>query len=230
MRVLPILFNTEMVQAIIDDRKTVTRRLVKPRPIWVEQDKKYRAFPSAWYWTDRIRAVEDYQLFAQMLKVEAAPYNIGDILYVRETWDKLPDGYHYRASEERPDLFGWCPSLHMPKEAARNFLRVMDVRAERLQSEFFKRESAIFELRAEGIDIGETCRECISTYGCPCCNDEDTEGGSECGMLDDVRDDFARLWDGVVKPAFLDIYGWAANPWVFRVEFERCEKPEGFAT
>lgn len=64
------------------------------------------------------------------------PYEAGDILWVRETWTLVPDGsYVYKASVECPGAWSgtWRPSIHMPKEAARIFLKVTDVHAERLQ-------------------------------------------------------------------------------------------------
>ena len=250
----PILFNTDMVRAILDGRKTVTRRVVKPQPVWVEQDKKYRVCPSGWWWgLDRIRAIDNNELFAQMLKVEAAPYNVGDILYVRETWafnpcDKCghacdtqaPDIYSsaegcfiYRANYGEteddsfpPSMFKWRPSIHMPREAARIFLRVTDVRVERLQDSFTKHGGTIFEIRAEGINIPEECRDCIDAYGSPCCIDTTEDDGSECGMLDYPRSDFADLWDSTVRSTDRDRYGWAANPWVWVIAFERCTKPK----
>lgn len=118
----------------------------------------------------------------------------------------------------------WRPSIHMPKEAARIFLRVTGVRVERLLPPFFEKGNPIFALRAEGVDIGSQCKECINTYGHPCCVDDE----SECGVLDDVRSDFAGLWDSTLKPADHAAYGWDANPWVWVIEFERCEKPEGW--
>ena len=220
----PILSNTEMVRAILEGRKTVTRRVVKPQPmigstIYPNIDVAGKVCAEIWG-NGAVKHIKQ-------------PYHRGDILWVRETWLKFPaGGYAYKAdansnSEKlRVELgYKWHPSIHMPREAARIWLRVTDVRVEQLQTEFFKQESTIFELRAEGIDIGETCRECISAYGRPCCNDEDTDDGSECGMLDDVRDDFARLWDGTIKPADRERYGWAANPWVWVIEFERTERP-----
>ncbi len=90
----PILFSTPMVQAILDGRKTMTRRIRKPLTL--------------------------------------TPYKPGDILWVRETWYQHYDGsYAYRASA--PENTGWKPSIFMPHEAARIFLRVTDVRAERVQ-------------------------------------------------------------------------------------------------
>lgn len=122
MTVKGILFNTEMVRAILDGRKTCTRRIVKPQI-------------TAHYG-------------AQCIK---PPYQPGDILYVRETWcgwylPLVGMHYCYRATEpdgnKRPtspeydcdvEKISWCPSIHMPKEATRIWLKVTDVRVERLQ-------------------------------------------------------------------------------------------------
>lgn len=205
----PILFNGEMVRAIIEGRKTVTRRVIKTHI-------NLSTYNDALYFT--------------------APYKPGDILYVRETWAKTPYGYIFRADGEeyagRKPGDKWHPSIHMPKEAARLFLRVKYVYVARLQDSFAK-ESAILYFQAEGMEIPEDpCLECIEQYGEPCCSDLDTslpfdesdgtdsEKGSECGWLDEVRDDFSRLWDSTVKPKELAKYGWAANPWVWGIEFE----------
>ena len=126
----------------------------------------------------------------------------------------------------------------MPKEAARIFLRVTDVRVERLHDSFTAQGTTIIALQNEGINIGDHCRQCIESYGYPCCNDldpelgfdedtgEDKGGGSECGMLDGVRYDFSRLWDSTIKPADLPVYGWEGNPWVWVIEFEQISKEE----
>ena len=106
-RVLPILFNTEMVRAILGGRKSCTRRVVKPQP------------------TARYGA--------QCIK---PPYQSGDILYVRETWKRALNGYYYYEDWQRDDIADitkWKPSIHMPKEAARIWLKVTNVRVERLQ-------------------------------------------------------------------------------------------------
>lgn len=205
----PILFNTPMVRAILDGRKTVTRRVVKPQPVWIEQDTKYRACFSGWWWgNDRIKAVEDKHLFAQMLIHEASPYRPGDILWVRETWmavkkyGKVPE-YYYRADVDQtsgykpPDALKWHPSIHMPREAARIFLRVTDVRVERLQ-----------EMRAE-----DSLREGVKLHLEGCLNGEAP------------LKPFADLWDSTIKSADRDRYGWAANPWVWVIAFERIERP-----
>ena len=130
----PILFNTEMVRAILGGRKTQTRRLVKPQPIgftgrnFIFADDEC---PKKWEQCD------DF--------ISTALYHTGDILWVRETWSKIsdwsevdpavgiPDGFIYRADwPDGEDGPKWHPSIHMPREAARIFLRVTDVRVERL--------------------------------------------------------------------------------------------------
>lgn len=127
----PILFNTEMVKAILAGRKSVTRRVVKfkagQNPAWTG----YIPDGTVLYGSNNIPAAK-------------APYRLGDILYVRETWTHPsqyeianganPNGYLYRADDLQPAAPDkWRPSIHMPKEAARLFLLITDVRTERLQ-------------------------------------------------------------------------------------------------
>ena len=125
----PILFNTEMVRAILDGRKTVTRRALKPQPpatsIVYKADRKYFAWK---FWADSSDG-----------HIINPTYQPGDILWVRETWCCNNFGWHYKAdwpTDNCPDMSAddkWRPSIHMPREAARIFLRVTDVRIERLQ-------------------------------------------------------------------------------------------------
>jgi len=104
----PILFNTEMVRAILDGRKTVTRRVCKAvTALAIEYEQPV-----------------------------TPPYFAGELLWVRETWNTLCGQYIYRA-DQKPGMKnpgGWRPSIHMPKEAARIFLQVTDVQVERLQN------------------------------------------------------------------------------------------------
>ncbi len=213
MAIKPILFNTEMVRAILDGRKTCTRRLIKPQP-----DKKH-IYPLGFV-TDSTEkkevgcfgfAANEYGGSIQYVK---PPYRYapGDILYVRETWKKAPNGYYYYEDWQRNDIADvtkWKPSIHMPKEAARIWLKVTDVRAERLQD--IDEDGAV----KEGIPWSE-CRNCKAPFGCDACAGEGY----------DEIDAFAELWDSTIKKIDLDFYGWNANPWVWVIEFERCEKPE----
>ena len=156
----PILFNTEMTIAVEENRKTQTRRLVSPTPpadarlvMSPDPDNRY-----AW---DESRELPD--LGPHDRRVYYPRYYPGDILYVRETWGDYREcqddgeGHYYLYRADYPngattyqypggpvcDLPKWHPSIHMPKEAARIFLRVTDVRVERLQN--ISRESAIAE-------------------------------------------------------------------------------------
>ena len=213
MAIKPILFNTEMVRAILDGRKTCTRRLIKPQP-----DKKH-IYPLGFV-TDSTEkkevgcfgfAANEYGGSIQYVK---PPYRYapGDILYVRETWKKAPNGYYYYEDWQKNDIADitkWKPSIHMPKEAARIWLKVTDVRVERLQE--ITEDGCI----AEGI-YPSNCRGCNATFGCDVCPDEG---------YDEV-DKFVEVWNSTIKKSDLDRYGWDASPWVWVIEFERCEKPE----
>ena len=130
--VKPILFTTEMVRAILEGRKTVTRRLVKPQPLSVVNTLYRKDGTNIW----RTHGADCWYEFR-------APCVPGDILWVRETWSPVnvrPRRYIYKADVDRRIGEGvglplcWHPSIHMPREAARVFLRVSDVRVERLQT------------------------------------------------------------------------------------------------
>lgn len=135
----PVLFNTEMVKAILDGRKTVTRRVIKPQP---------EGMP---YPMPMVSSWPHYSGQTGSEAVFRPPFWTGDILWVRETWTTVPGGsYVYKASVECPDAWmgTWRPSIHMPKDAARLFLRVTGVRTERLQEIDDK------GVLAEGLEIG----------------------------------------------------------------------------
>lgn len=234
-RVLPILFNTEMVQAIMDGRKTVTRRCIKykysntemkmktdkygTRLIEIQKDvegETYGKNPDGSTWHKLLPYIE-----------KNPPCKKRDILYVRETWCWCPcwdcgmdteEGcydktavkfyhqkhheygcYGYRASfKENEEAFeGWRPSIHMPKEAARIFLKVKDVRVERLQD--ITDEGAYREGAGDKDVIYQTGARVL---------------------------EFAKIWDSTIKKSDMEKYGWNANPWVWVIKFERCEKPE----
>lgn len=141
------------------------------------------------------------------------PYEKGDILYVRETWNVCGNGYRYKADWEKDgiaDITKWRPSIHMPKEAARIWLKVTDVRVERLQD--MKPE----DVRKEGMRLNITPSECKSQF--------DKIGAIH--FYEEARKKFSELWNSTIKKADLDRYGWDASPWVWVIEFERCEKPE----
>lgn len=136
----PILFNAGMVRAILESRKTVTRRVVKPQPTAVAPMYCYAGShkQDIGRWRDKTG------------QRWTPPCNADDILWVRETWAKNAyGGYFYRA-DETPTVFSWNPSIHMPKEAARLFLRVTVVRVERL------RDMCLADVLMEGIQEADS--------------------------------------------------------------------------
>lgn len=205
MRELPILFNTEMVQAILNGRKTCTRRVVKGY-IPKEAEFGYTAFTPKGCISCRGTFADGYG--EKFFKLPCEP---SDILYVRETFiQAAAHTFWYKADDKSwmsKDLL-WKPSIHMPKEAARIWLKVTDVRVERLQ------EITDKECIKEGI-YPSNCRNCNATFGCDVCLDE---------WYDEV-DEFVEVWDNTIKKSDFDRYGWDANPLVWVIEFERCEKP-----
>ena len=205
MRELPILFNTEMVQAILNGRKTCTRRVVKGY-IPKEAEFGYTAFTPKGCISCRGTFADGYG--EKFFKLPCEP---SDILYVRETFiQAAAHTFWYKADDKSwmsKDLL-WKPSIHMPKEAARIWLKVTDVRVERLQ------EITDKECIKEGI-YPSNCRNCNATFGCDVCLDEG---------YDEV-DEFVEVWDNTIKNSDFDRYGWDANPLVWVIEFERCEKP-----
>lgn len=205
MRELPILFNTEMVQAILNGRKTCTRRVVKGY-IPKEAEFGYTAFTPKGCISCRGTFADGYG--EKFFKLPCEP---SDILYVREIFiQAAAHTFWYKADDKSwmsKDLL-WKPSIHMPKEAARIWLKVTDVRVERLQ------EITDKECIKEGI-YPSNCRNCNATFGCDVCLDEG---------YDEV-DEFVEVWDNTIKKSDFDRYGWDANPLVWVIEFERCEKP-----
>lgn len=219
MAIKPILFNTEMVRASLDGRKDATRRIVKG---FIPDDAVwgYTAFTPKGYISCRGTFADGYG--EKFFKLPCEP---GDILYVRETWQcwrahryEATADIRFRAggddvrlqfangntdSIDRLDYdtfvhkwFShngeWKPSLFMPKVAARIWLKVTDVRIERLQ------------------DMTD--------------DDAEAEG---CFDYTSTALGFPDVWDSTIKKSDLDRYGWNVNPWVWVIEFERCEKPEG---
>nr|DAJ55953.1 MAG TPA: ASCH domain protein [Caudoviricetes sp.] len=202
MAIKPILFNTEMVRAILDGRKSCTRRLVKPQP-----DGKH-TFPLGFV-TDSTEKKEvgcfgfGIDEYGGSIKYVKPPYQPGDILYVRETWKEAPKGYYYYEDWQKDDIADvtkWKPSIRMPKEAARIWLCVTDVRVERLQE--ITAESALTEGADKYIHANGTLNE------------------------DQTITSFIGIWNSTIKKSDLDRYGWDASPWVWVIEFVKIEKPE----
>lgn len=202
----PILFNTPMVQAILDGRKTVTRRVI-------DKDVSNQFDVDV---DGTVCAYVDQETGDRHQPEDLCRYKTGDVLYVRETFfceDCTPDCSGQTDKDECPfnrvgdkcygyktqyidstGVIKWRPSIHMPREAARIFLKVNGVRVERLQD----------------ISPEEIIKEGFGNYaGCF-----------------DSREPFINLWNSTIKPAEINQYGWDANPWVWVINFERITKKE----
>lgn len=219
----PILFNTDMVRAILDGRKTVTRRLPSNRieNKWIDYEE----------WVTAVAPTGSTSLTEKEFYEQYPPYQLGDILYVRETWNisnmwscgnKVTFIYRGDKSEEDSamtisvsddtfDKYGemmyenmpeWRPSIHMPKEAARIFLKVTDVRVERLQ-----------DMTHDGpLKEGIHYCECPDGFTWKSQTDMEHCYTTPMGAM-------KALWNSTCKKS-LQVHGWDANPWVWVIEFE----------
>jgi len=215
-KIKPILFSAPMVRAILDGRKTMTRRIVKPQPPedipplrcdWfnptvIDKDGDFAPGPRIF------GAFDDYGEWGQK-----SPYTPGDILWVRETWgyDWYDDGNTrawkrvvYRADEgatpmDNGDPAPWKPSIFMPRWASRIWHRVTDVRAERVQ------EITWEDIGSEG--LGEP----FNAFQC------DLKAYEECDRVE-----FRNLWNRIHGPN-----AWDRNPFCWVISFERIDRPEG---
>ncbi len=205
MAIKSILFNTEMVRAILNGKKSCTRRIVEPRQLVGLLPDKCKNGMSEEFLKEKKFMFKPYCDMTNIELINAAykaPYQPGDILYVRETWSPVfvrPRRYLYKVEcKEAENLpIKLPPSIYMPKEAAHIWLKVTDVRVERLQ------EMDKMDAVKEGIDT----RLCFN--------------------LNHALAKFKKMWNSTIKKSDLNRYGWDANPWVWVVEFERCEKPKG---
>lgn len=219
MRVLPILFNGDMVRAILDGRKTCIRRVIKPQ--W-EECPHCKYVHNEYIYDKMAENVYCARCGYPLEPERRSPYQLEDILYVRETWGhpislNSDKQYVFRAdkiaeSGFKNDSHIWRPSIHMPKEAARIWLKVTDVRVERLQS--ITEEGAI----REGAE-GEECHHTnVGAFGCTDCMNT--------GWIEPPHVEFMQIWDSTIKKSDLDRYGWDANPYVFVIQFVKIDRPE----
>jgi hypothetical protein len=193
----PILFSTEMVKAILEGRKTQTRRVIKPQTVTHNGPNGQTT-----------ESIDDYFMTrnlkdAELLCLACAPYRPGGILWVRETWRMCLDGIFCHKADGDCDTCSttgentfnvkWKPSIHMPREACRLFLKITDIKVERLQE--ITEEDALKE-------------------GCmPIILDD--------AIFFSAKGKFHALWDSIYAKRG---YGWEVNPWVWVITFENVEK------
>ena len=214
----PMLFSTLMVKAILADIKKMTRRLNglkeinKDPDMWIFRQITIDdpGYLMAWF-----EHKESYQI----VKVKC-PWKFSDILWVRETWCNInkpeyePE-YYYLADclqpwveDYNPSEWKWKPSIFMPREACRLFLKVTNVRVERLQE--------ITEV--ESIDEGAFNIPNTPEY--QKAFNEAVKAGGKPPLGETPRQRFRRLWDSLNAERG---YGWDVNPWVFVISFERMK-------
>lgn len=193
-----MIFNGEMVRALLDGRKTQTRRPIKWKQTRFTEIGE-REDGSKWPWSEDAEHACDFW--------HPCPFGaVGDRIWVRETWNKYGGLLTYRADHDWIDdmrketvcTAKWVPSIHMPRWASRILLEITDVRVERLNA--ISQEDA----QAEGMEL---------TGWRPTYSDPDSGG-----EVMTPYDNFAELWSS--------IYGdesWQANAWVWVIEFKRVE-------
>ena len=212
----PILFNTEMVRAILSEQKTVTRRVIKCRCI----NTKIQKVKNEIY--EVIQGAPATDCFSRKV---VPPFKTGDILYVRETWcDDCCDHVIYKADGESTKVAEyaeepkWHPSIHMPKEYVRLFLRVTNIYAERLQ------DMTDDDCMREGIEPFSKDGKLYKFFVADDEGDWPRCEWRKCPRT--PKDAMKIIWDLTVKKADLYHYGWEANPWVWVIEFERIGEEE----
>jgi hypothetical protein len=230
----PMLFSTPMVQGILNERKTQTRRIIKIQPddngiFYMENppigwEENYKEEWKPWiYDTEQ----------GERVGINCPYGKVGDILWVREAWNYAGDTdfYFYKAGsnyhlpsdmENIPDesKYKYRPSIHMPKMACRIYLEIISLRVERLQT--ISNKDAI----AEGIEFDhisiryyDYIRECWWQY---MDDGEDLESEQLSGKVPfpfKPTHSYETLWEKINGRT-----SWALNPWVWVVEFKRIEK------
>ncbi|MEI9689535.1 hypothetical protein [Kosakonia cowanii] len=210
MKERPMIFNAEMVRAILDGRKTQTRRIMKPQPTPCTLQKGGHWWPSNVFKT-MLHIEEEMQNGKGCwggLVGDACPFgDVGDRIWVREAWGQYrvaPEGVVYRADEKLPcgAPERWRPSIHMPRWASRITLEITGVRVERLQS-----------ISDEDVDAEGFAGD-YPTSALPALFPGEPSDWSHLSM----RDCYGVLWKS--------IYGeesWQSNPWAWVIEFKRIE-------
>lgn len=200
MKEKPILFSTPMVQAILRDEKTQTRRIIKPQP-------EIRIFPCGTrkkYWTS------DNPKLLHAKYIHQNYGEIGDVIWVRETFAKrefpaIGNPYIYKAEQEDGHYFGpWKPSIFMPKEACRIKLKIIDIRVERIQ------DISEGDAKSEGVSLHERGKHWLNYI------DQSYKMTQFIYNLYSAKESYKSLWTLINGRD-----SWNNNPWVWVIEFKR---------
>jgi len=242
MKWRPILFSGEMVRAIFDGRKTETRRVLRlPASVRilgqdVPVDTSFAETATLWRPSTIMLGTWEAVRDGISTYAQPCPYGApGDGLWVREAhhlnsarcWAAEKtinptdpwEACYYRAGWDRRAPH-WRPSIHMPKWACRLFLRVLEVRVERVQDITW--EAAL----AEGV-VASDAWGAVTGDDLPQHPELPPNAAIDRGWADYTRAAFRHLWDAINAKRG---YGWDANPWVWVVRFERTERPEDWTS
>lgn len=231
----PILFNTEMTRAVLDGRKTQTRRVIRPQPksklAYISMGHRagkwsYPGEDAWWYWGDESFRLPDDLTEEDKDRYWTPPCRTGDILYVRETWAPMyPDnvstevvGYMYKADDGRmdekeygrayPDGKGWTwPGIWRPS-----------IHMPKKAARIFLMVTNVTVERLQDI-TPEECEQEGALISNPLIR-QDKDAYSS-----DIRTEFSQIWDSTIRPKDRPMYGWDADPWVFVISFCRVEDP-----
>jgi hypothetical protein len=221
MKEHPILFSAPMVRAILEGRKTQTRRVVKFKNTFLKgltgQVQEHHEMKACYpmpcggfvFWSHKVGKAFSDRAYKDDEGGYLCPYGqIGDRLWVRETWAKSPTGFIFKADYNVDDGFGsvvvdmntgttiplvWKPSIHMPRVISRISLEIVNIRVERVQ------EISELDAQSEGIVWKKDFGNGLETR--------------------DARDPFVMLWNSINDPRG---FGWNVNPWVWVIEFQRA--------
>jgi hypothetical protein len=201
-----------MVNAILEGRKTQTRRVVKPEPQPLEFATHHTPLDTAIASLKKqvSKGLEELHIkgAGKGLVFPFCPYQVGNVLWVREMWAEFPiESYIYKSTEKKEiaEHVKWKPSIHMPKKACRIFLEITEVRLQRLQD--ISANDAI----DEGIEIVPS--DMPVTY-------KNYENGFEWDGLGDSTQSFQSLWQSINGTD-----SWYKNPFVWAITYKRIDKP-----
>lgn len=222
MKFIPMLFSTLMAQAIEENRKTKTRRTkgletVTSNWAFIEMDESSDNSYARFY--DSFFNDENNNPTDESYKTIKCPYGKpGDVIWVRETWQKRSDDaiakgfekYYYKAGWNGCTEAGWKPNIHMPKTAARYFLKIKSITVEKLQ------DITEADAKAEGVEFIESVESYVD-YRFNYMKENRME------FFNQAKDSFQSLWQSINGEE-----SWKDNPFVWVIEFERIEKPQNF--
>jgi len=232
MSIKPIIMQAESVRAILAGRKTQFREVVKPGKLWPDGVQVLGVSEIApGYFQVRSYEGEAWEIggdapaegHSGIVMGMPSPYRPGDILYIKETWAMHTasegriyspgDGHAWGSPIYKATFRGglnpkcegftaWRSPLHMPRWAARLWLKVTDVRVERLQ-DITEAEASAEGVQPEGVDIGGDCASPI--------------------IAPSHKLAYETVWNQINAKRG---YPWESNPWVFVYTFETTSQPE----